>query len=437
MQPAPCTPRRQRTGHGPAFVLLVFGALCQGPARSAEQAVRLVPDHPNVVSFWNGIANQTVLASGSVNATAEEQRPSYQVDLATVHVAIYDAVVAIDGRFKAFAVTPVAPAVGASLDAAASAAACGVLRVLFPDRGAVYEAACEQQMAAVPPGEAKARGLTLGAEVAAAIVKLRANDGRSVDLPPYAPSTVAGVFRSVGPNPFNRQVPFIKPFALQRLDQFRPGPPPALSSPAYAAAVQVTRLAGGTVSASRSPEQLEIARFHSEPPGPFVTRNLGRFASTTANVVDAARLMAFIYVVHADAMGACFEAKYHYKAWRPLSAITLADSDGNDATVADAAWTPVLPTPNHPEYPAAHSCTAGGLGETLFQYFGTRQVAYSFDSKATGSTHSYASTEALNDESAVARVHGGMHFDFSTAAGVQLGVQVAQWVAAHHFGRKE
>ncbi len=437
MHPAPCPPLRRRAVHGPALLLFAIGVLFLGSARSAEQAVRLVADHPNVVSFWNGIANQTVLASGSANTTPEEQRPSYQVDLATVHVAIYDAVVAIDGRFQPFAVRPQAPAAGASLEAAASAAALGVLRALFPDRGAVYEAAYAQQLDSIAPGDAKTRGLALGAEVAAAIVKLRANDGRSVDLPPYPPSTTAGAFRSVGPNPFNRQVPFIKPFALQRLDQFRPGPPPALGSPAYAAAVQVTRLAGGTHSATRSPEQLEIARFHSEPPGPFVTRNLGRFAATTAHVVDAARLMAFIYVVHADAIDACFEAKYHYKAWRPLSAITLADSDGNDATVADAAWTPVLPTPNHPEYPAAHSCTAGGLGETLFQYFGTRQVAYSFDSKVTGNSHAYATTEALNEESAVARVYGGMHFDFSTAAGVELGVQVARWVAAHHFGRRE
>ena len=96
-----------------------------------------------------------------------------------------------------------------------------------------------------------------------------------------------------------------------------------------------------------------------------------------------------------------------------------------------------MPTPNHPEYPAAHSCTFGALGETLRQYYGTRQVVYTFDSAVTATTRTYATTDALNDESHVARVFGGMHFAFSTVAGVELGNRVAQWVAAHHFGRRK
>jgi hypothetical protein len=435
----PLSARRPSTAHR----WIVAGALTAsligfGTASAAEPTVTLTANQPNVVSYWNGIANKTVLATSTSTAstTPEEQRPSYQVDLATVHVAIYDAVSAIDGRFKPFAITPTAPAAGASIDAAASAAAYGVLRALFPNRGAQYQAAYESRIEAIPAGDARSRGLALGSEVAAAVVSLRANDGRSVVLAPYASGTIPGRFRSAGPMPFNRQVPYIKPFSLARLDQFRPPPPPALDSAAYAAAVEATRVAGGAVSSARTPEQLEIARFHSEPPGPFVTRNLGRFASTAADVAEAARLMAFIYVVHADAIGSCFEAKYHYEAWRPASAITLADTDGNEATVSDAAWTPVLPTPNHPEYPAAHSCTSGGLGETLLQVFGTHNITYTFDSTVTGTTRTYASTEALNDESQIARIYGGMHFNHSTAAGVQLGVQVAQWVAAHHFGRR-
>ena len=421
-----------------AFAIgLITSGAAYGATNGAEPSLILVADSPNVVSYWNAIANKTVLAAASVNTTAEEQRPSYQVDLATVHVAIYDAVTAIDGRFEPFAIRPAAPAAGASMDAAASAAAYGVLRALFPDRSAQYQAAYDSRVAGIADGDAKTRGLALGSEVAAAVASLRANDGRSVVLTAYVSGTAPGAFRSAGPTPFNRHVPFIRPFSLQHLDQFRPPLPPALSSPAYAAAVETTRLAGGTHSAARTPEQLEVARFHSEAPGPFVTRNLGRFASSTADVAEAARLMAFIYVVHADAIGACFEAKYHYAAWRPISATTLADADGNDATISDASWTPVLPTPNHPEYPAAHSCTSGGLGETLLQVYGTHKVSYVFDSTVTGTTRSYASTDALNDESRIARIYGGMHFGFSTDAGVALGVRVAQWVAAHHFGRRE
>lgn len=421
----------------PMALALVLGLALFGAANGAERSVTIEANQPNVVSYWNDIANQTVLAPSTTNTTAEEQRPSYQVDLATVHVAIYDAVSAIDGRYQAFSIQPKAPAAGASMEAAASAAAYGVLKALFPNRSALYQAAYDSRIAAIPEGVAKTRGLALGSEVAAGVISLRANDGRSVALAPYVSGTAAGQFRSAGPNPFNRYVTSIKPFSLTRLDQFRPPPPPALNSAAYAAAVEETRALGGTVSAVRTPAQLETARFHADPPGPFVTRNLGRFASSTADVADAARLMAFIYVVHADAIGACFEAKYHYQAWRPMSAIHLADTDGNDATQTDAAWTPVLPTPNHPEYPAAHSCTSGALGETLLRYYGTHNVAYTWDSKTTGTTRSYASTDALDDESQIARIAGGMHFRFSTIAGVELGKQVAQWVADHHFGRRE
>jgi hypothetical protein len=433
--PLSATPVR-RGGRGIMTFVFAFGLAAFGAAHGAEPIVSLVANQTNVVSYWNAIANRTVLDASAAATTAEERRPSYQVDLATVHVAIHDAVSAIDGRYEPFAITPARPGAGASIDAAASAAAYGVLRALFPSRSAQYQAAYDGRIAAIADGAAKRLGLALGSEVAAGVVRLRADDGRSVILPPYVSGSAPGQWRSASPTPFNRHVPYIKPFALMRLDQFRPPPPPALTSAAYAAAFQQSKASGGTLSGGRTPEQLEIARFHTEAPGPFVTRNLGRFASTTADVAEAARLMAFIYVVHADAIGACFEAKYHYAAWRPASAIVLADTDGNDATASDAAWTPVLPTPNHPEYPAAHSCTSGGLGETLLQVYGTHHVAYLFDSTVTGTQRAYVSTDALDEESRIARIYGGMHFGYATDAGVQLGVRVAQWVAAHHFGRR-
>jgi hypothetical protein len=428
------TPRRQRLLCMAAFVL---GLGVSGGTSGEEVSVRISSTQPNVVSYWNEVANRTVNASSVINTTAEEQRPSYHVDLATLHVAIYDAISAIDRRYEPFAVTPTASSAGASLDAAASAAAYGVLRALFPNRGAQYQAAYDSRIAAIPAGDARTKGLALGHEVAAAVVALRAEDGRSIGLAPYVSSTIPGRFRSASPTPFNRHVPFIRTFSLASTDQFRPPGPPPLASAAYASAFNQIKSVGGTVSTGRMAEQFEIARFHTEPPNLFVTRNLGRFASSTADVGDAARLMAFIYVVHADAIGACFDAKYFHETWRPLDAIALADTDGNPETVGDAAWTPVLPTPNHPEYPAAHSCTSGALGETLRHYYGTRQVSYSFDSAVTGTTRTYATTDALNDESRIARVYGGMHFDFSTVAGVELGVRVAEWVAAHHFGRRE
>ncbi|MEN9885967.1 MAG: hypothetical protein RL758_545 [Pseudomonadota bacterium] len=387
--------------------------------------VTIKADQPNVVSYWNEVANKTALATSAQNTTPEEQRPAVFFDLASVHVAIYDAVVAIEGRYKPFAVKPRSPAAGASTDAAASAAAHGVLKALFPNRSAEYLAAYAQRLAAIPDGPAKAAGLALGAEVAAEVVRLRANDGRMVALAPYVSGTAPGQFRAANPNPVFRHFPSIKPFALQSLGQFRPPPPPALDSASYATAVAQTRALGGSTSTQRTAEQLEVARFHTEPAPPAVTRNLGRFAASTANVADAARLMAALYVSYVDAIGACFEAKYHYQAWRPANAIAATDP----------AWTPALPTPNHPEYPAAHSCTSGSVGEALRQHYGTPQVTFTWDSKATGTTRTYTDIEAFKAESALARIHGGMHFSHATVAGEELGRKVAQWVGARHFGR--
>jgi hypothetical protein len=439
-------PRRQRlqsrlhrTGTLLLVPLVLGMAACATP-QLAVPPVTLVANQTNVVAHWNDIANKTVLAptpTTAVNATPEEQRPTFFFDVASVHVAIYDAVVAIEGRYKPFAAKPKAPAAGASTEAAVSAAAYGVLKALFPNRSAVYQAAYEQRLAALPDGPAKALGLALGSEVAAEVVRLRTDDGRMVALAPYMSGTAPGQFRAANPNPVFRHFPSVKPFALQSLGQFRPAPPPALDSAAYAAAVDQTRTLGGTASSARTPGQLEVARFHTEPPPPAITRNLGRFASSTANVADAARLMALIYVSYVDAIGACFEAKYHYGTWRPLSAIQMADVDGNDATAPDATWAPSLPTPNHPEYPAAHSCTAGSVGEALRHYYGTPQVTFTWDSKVTNTTRTYAGIDAFNAEAGMARIHGGMHFSFATEAGEELGRRVARWVAARHFGRQE
>jgi hypothetical protein len=389
--------------------------------------VTLVADQPNVVSYWNDIANKTVLAPATVNTTPEERTPTFFFDVASVHVAIYDAVVAVEGRYKPFAVKPRSQASGASVDAAASAAAYGVLKALFPNRHAQYQAAYEQRLAALPDGQAKTLGVALGSEVAAEVVRLRANDGRSVALAPYVSGSAAGQFRSANPTPVFRHFPAIKPFSLNRLDQFRPAPPPALDSASYAAAVNETRSLGGLASSVRTAEQTEVARFHTEPPPMAITRNLGRFASSTANVGDAARLMATLYVSYVDAIGACFEAKYHHATWRPVSAINMAD----------AAWKPVLPTPNHPEYPAAHSCTSGSVGEALKRFYGTPKVTFTWDSKVTNTTRTYADVDAFNAEAGIARIHGGMHFTYSTVAGETLGKQVGQWVASRHFGRQD
>lgn len=404
------------------FALLLCAALaaaaCAGPgAPRAVGPVTIEPVTPNAVSFWDEVATATVNQPGASSGTPAEQRPLNATDLATVHLAIYDAVIAIAGTHRPYAVTPKVPAAGASPDAAAAAAAYGVLKGLFPSRGAAYEGTYRSFVAALPDDRARALGLALGADVAAGMLAARANDGRSVALPPYVPGTEPGQFR--GASPINRVAPLVKPFVVSSHAQFRASAPPALSSSTYAADLAETQALGGATSSTRSADQTELARFHTEPPPAFWPRNLRRLAMTPRPLAEQARLMAMLWVAQADALGTCFESKYHYNAWRPLSALP--------------GWTPVVPTPNHPEYPAAHSCVAGATAAVLRAQFGTDDVRFAFDSAVTGGTRRFTSVSAMVDEIALARIVGGMHFRFSTAAGLRLGEQVGQWVAARAF----
>ena len=384
----------------------------------------------NAVAYWNKIATDTINVAPAATGTAEEQRPAFAVDLATVHVAIYDAVNAIVGTHKTFAASPATPAAGASQEAAAAAAAHGVLKGLFPNRSAQYQAAYDDFVAAIPTGDAKTRGIAVGSEVATAIVALRANDGRSTTIS-YSTSAAPGNFRGV--NPIGTNSPFVKPFALTSASQFRSAPPPALDSEAYAADFNEVLAWGGTTSALRSAAQLEAARFHTDPPPMVQPRNYRSFAMDSRSVADNARGMAMLWVAQADASIACFETKYFYAFWRPVSAITLADTDGNAATTKDATWTPVVPTPNHPEYPSAHMCTNTASMAALKAAFGTNQIAFSYNSTVTSTVRQYATPDDFLNEIILARIHGGMHFRTANVQGGVLGTNVGEWVAKNYF----
>jgi len=143
--------------------------------------------------------------------------------------------------------------------------------------------------------------------------------------------------------------------------------------------------------------------------------------------------MAMLWVAQADVGVGCFESKYVYEFWRPQSAIPLADTDGNPATIADPSWTPVVPTPNHPEYPAAHACVAGAMAEVLRSFFGAKKIDFTFTSTVTGTQHEFDSTDAMVRELQVARIYGGMHFRTSTVHGKVLGTKVGKWVATRYF----
>jgi len=406
---------------------------CGGGDGAADTPVTITVVGPNAVSQWNEIATTTINVPASATGTAEEQRPNSAVDLATVHVAIYDAVMAIVGTHRPYAVTPMTAAAGASQDAAVASAAYRVLLGLFPSRTAQYQTAYDTFLGTLPDSTAKTQGIAVGAEVAAGVLAQRANDGRSVVLAAFVPGTNPGDFRGV--NPIGRPNQYIKPFALTSTAQFRAPGPPALTSAAYAADLNETKALASTLSTTRTADQTDLARFNTESPATLQPRILRNFAMTNRSIAEHARIMAMLWVTAADAGNACFESKYHYLFWRPSSAITL-DGDGNAATTADAAWLPIVNTPNHPEYPAAHSCVTTSSAEIVCHFFGTPNVTFDIDSTVTGTTRHYTSTDDWIEEIKVARIAGGMHFRTSTVDGTALGKSVAEWVVTHHFQPK-
>jgi hypothetical protein len=396
-------------------------------ALACALAIHALPAQADVVSDWNNTATTVVLNKGAQSA----------IHLAMVHVAIYDAVNSVDRRYRVYAIKPSTPGTGASKEAAAASAAYNLLRTLFPDQSAVLDPAFAASLAAIADGPAETNGVAIGAEVAAGIVALRANDGRNANVT-YVFGSGPGVYQATPPaftSPVTPWVAKVTPFALQRPSQFRAYGPPDVTSAHYAADFNTVKSLGALNSSGRTAQQTEIGRFHTENPTTFWTRNLRDFATTRGLRIDqSARLYAMLYVAFADSSIACWDSKYYFNAWRPVTAIAAAASDDNPATEADAAWVPLANTPPHPEYPAAHGCVAGAVAETMRQFLGTKHIDTIFTSTVPGSVpHFYRTTDDLVKEIQVARVYGGMHFPSSTVHGAILGRQVGRYIAKHYF----
>jgi hypothetical protein len=404
--------------------LLVGG--CLAPAAQAE-----------LIGDWTITAGNTITPVPAIPApatpTPEERAPNYGLDLATVHIAIFDAVNGIVGGYDAYAAAPNVATTGASPDAAANEAAYQVLLALFPSRSAVYQSAYDDRMAVIEASAAKDRGVAVGRDVAAQVLAWRANDGRLTVPPPYVAGTSPGAWQPLGP-PVNLALPFVRPFAIGTASRFRPDGPLPLGSDEYVLDYQEVKELGSASSSTRTGEQTDIARFHTDPPPRFWPRNLARLTRDSNGLLENARLMATMWVAHADASIGCFEAKYHYNFWRPRTAIPLAATDGNPATVADTAWLPAFTTPNHPDYPAGHSCVAGASMEVLRQFYGTKKIGFSFDTATTGlPARYYASTDDMIREIGDARVFAGIHFRHATEDGALLGRRTAKWIMRNYF----
>jgi hypothetical protein len=382
----------------------------------------------DVVADWNRVATDVLLANPTAHPFTH---------LAMTQVAIYDAVNAIDGRYSVYAIRPEASPLGASQEAAAAAAGYFLLSSLFPGQQGLLDSAYSTSLAAIPDGVAETKGIAIGKEVAAKVIALRANDGRSA-IVPYVFGSGPGVYQPTPPGfgpPITPHVALVTPFALQRPDQFRAYGPPDLTSAQYAADFEKVRELGAANSTKRTASQTEIGRFHTESPVTFLTRNLRAVAvERNLETAQSARLFAMMYVAEADAVIACWDSKYYYNFWRPVTAIAAADTDGNPATVADAAWLPLANTPPHPEYPSAHGCSFGAVTEAINAFFGTHKVKMTFTSTVPGSVpHVFDRTDELTEEVIAARVYGGMHFPTAGRHGIEMGKRVGKWMVKNYF----
>jgi hypothetical protein len=358
----------------------------------------------DAVTFWN----ETAITASAVHAG---RAPAISpVDLAYVHAAIYDAVVALRGGYQPFAVRLQSVPAGASVDAAIAAAAHRVLVTLFPLDHTYVDDRYAAALALVPDGESKVDGMNVGEQVAAALLASRAGDGWNAPVV-YVPGSGPGAWQPTAPAPpIAPWLAVMRPFTFSSASQFRADPPPLLDSTQWAADYQEVQRLGNATSSLRTPSQTETAQFYGEHAGIQYAQIFRNFADAQGlSLEDSARLFAQLYVTSADALIACFDSKYHYSFWRPITAIRAGDSDGNPATIADALWTPLLATPNHPEYPSAHGCFTASIAQALADFFGTKKVTITLTSTVTNSSRSFDSTDDLIREIIDARVWAGIH----------------------------
>ena len=395
-------------------------------------SVRVVAAVPDPVLQWISIMNTTVLAGGT-NPLATTRV------VALVSGSMFDAVNGIDPRFAPLHVTTEAPA-SASQRAAAVQAAFVMLVKLYPAQSGALKAQRDASIAAIAAQESAASvtaGVQWGQRVASAFWGWRLSDGLSPEPPPFrGVESLAGTPAAVGAwrptPPFNAsgaapQFASMTPWVIIRPSQFRLPPALALSSAEYLADYNEVRTMGVFDGSGRSSDQSELALFWAGNTPLYWNRiALQIAAARSLTLSQNAHLFALMNVAIADAGIACWDSKYRYVFWRPITAIRDPGSLNSDA-----AWIPWLPgTPAHPEYPSGHSTVSGAAAFILSQKFGD-STAFTVTSDVRPGTRSFPSFSAAVAEIADARVFGGIHYRTSCARGNLLGQSVGHYVLVH------
>jgi hypothetical protein len=404
------------------------------------------------VSAWNATAGRAAVAAciSPVGPSPAEARL-----YAMSHVAIHDALNAIDRRFEPYAYTARAPR-RTSADAAVAAAAHDVLVPVLQQLSTLTPPACidaavagverdyAAALSAVRDGRAKARGVAVGRGAAAAILALRARDGAQEVLvgdPAYPEGTLPGEYRFTPGTPFAfaPRLGKLTPFVMRDGAQFRPGPPYAVTDPRYTADYnEVARLGGDgvTTPSDRTADETEIARFWLES-SPLQWNRIARTVSAQAGLDawEEARLLGLLNMSLIDGYVGSFEAKYHYGYWRPVTAIRLAATDGNPGTTADPSWSPLVETPPIPDYDSGHAVEGGAAAQVLRRFFRTDHVRFSTcsttlpagtcDEEESAIYRRFASFSEAAAENGLSRILVGFHFRKAVDEGIAHGRKIA------------
>jgi hypothetical protein len=406
---------------------LALGAIGAAAFLAAGAYARTAPASGQPVIDWNQALLSIVNTPSAQPANIQPTR-----NFAILHAAIYDAVNSIDRTHEPYLISVHAPR-DASEVAAADAAAHTTLVGLYPAQQSSLDAMYAAELAQVADGPARDHGVRLGERVAADLLAIRAGDGSNVVAPPFTAGTDPGAYRPTPPNlpaPVFTTWGGVTPFVLDSGDQFRPAAPPALTSDAYGVALNELKSLGSAASTTRTADQTQIGQFW----GPPIQNFWNQIAQTEAlahhsDLPTTARLFAALNLSFADSAIAFYDAKYTFRLWRPVTAIRLADTDGNPDTVADPNWLPLAGnTAADPSYPGAHSTISAAGADVLASFYGDRQHFGVSSTALPGVTRSFTSFSATAQEAGLSRIYAGQHTRIDHVAGLALGHDVAGFV---------
>jgi vanadium-dependent haloperoxidase-like protein len=386
---------------------------------------------------WNLNAVTAVRAAHTTDGGPS--RTLYQTEgllyVSYVQAAVYDAAMKISNRYTLYHHFN-ARAGNASIDAAVISAAYNTLIHYLGDPDGSLATKYALDIGRLPDDENTTRGIAVGKAASDDIVALRANDGRNAAVSDACSTdTTPGNWQCPPGSIQFEQTPWVasmQPFMLDSDSQFRAPAPPALTDPQWIADRNETRDYGALGSTVRSAEQTAIATFWNFNAINQSNQTLrGVAIQHNMDLVDTARLLAMGNMVGTDAGIACFDSKYHYLFWRPITAIRA------DGVAADASWQPLFPTPNHPEYPSQHGCVTSALAESIARALGTSSINVTISglpvAPATSATRTYATVDDIESQLVNARVWIGFHYRHSVIAGENIGNSVAAWTLDRYF----